>query len=281
MSTTFIPLLTVVILSTGLVCQDPDPGKGKAGGKAVQEATAKKEANTLETWDDKKAKAALDEFKNEYKSKATEKEKLDALDKLSSGKSSKLVKPLVNIVKTERKHDSCRIRAAELLGNQDNMRRHLLALITDAKIKRTPEVLAALISAYSKGSYDGKDWKDFKQLFEQYIIDRRYPNVQKAIVRMIGDNKELGGLDILVEHIEYPRPAWVDDPNNPPESYWEARYKNWEKWRDDVKESMFKITGERFTTIKQAKEWVSKNRKRLEQEQRKAEMEARKQKKKR
>lgn len=279
MSTTMFTPLLVVALCTGLACQDPEPGKGKASGKAAQEASSKKETNTLETWDDRQARAALDKFKKAYKARAPEKQKLDALKELRSGKSKKLVKPLVNVIKTERKHQSCRILAAELLGNQDNMRKRLLSLINDTKIKSNPDVLAALIRAYSKGSYDSRDWGDFKKLFYKDIDNPKYPQVQKAVVQMIGDNKELGGLDLLVEHMEGPEPVNVDDPSNPPAAYWERRWKNWEKWRQDAKNAMFKITGEHFTSRKEAKTWVSKNRRRLEQEKRKAEREARKQKK--
>ena len=150
----FTHLLTVAILSTGLICQDPEPekGKGGAGGKVVQEASSHKHSNTLQTWDDKQAKAALAEFKKEYKVKATLQQKLAALEKLRSGSSSMLIKPLARVVKTERKFESCRILAAELLGNQPKMRKRFLSLIDDAKIKRTPAVLAALIRAYSKGN---------------------------------------------------------------------------------------------------------------------------------
>ncbi len=280
----FTPLLPVVILSTGLLCQDPEPDKGKAGGGGVvQEASSKKNSETVQTWDDKQAKEAVAEFNKAYKSNAALEQKLAALDKLSSGRNSKLVRPLMKVVKTERKHESCRIRAAELLGNQESasVRKPLLSLIGDAKIKRTPPVLAALIKAHSKASYESKDWEDFKQLFFKDIDNRKFPQVQKAIVQMIGENKELQGLDLLAESMEGPQPAWVDDPNNPPASYWEARWKNWEVWRLDAKEAIFKITGERFATNKEAKAWVSKNRKRLEQEARKAERAARKQSKKR
>ena len=154
----FTPLLTVAILSTGLICQDPEAEKGKG----VQEAAANKD--TLQTWDDKQAKAALAEFKKEYKVKATLQQKLAALEKLRPGSSSMLIKPLVRVVKTERKHESCRILAAELLGNQPKgpVRKQILFLIDDSKIKRKPTVLAALIRAHSKASYESKDWKDFK-----------------------------------------------------------------------------------------------------------------------
>jgi hypothetical protein len=280
----FIPLLTVAILSPGLVCQDPGPekGKGKEAGKVVQDASSKKDSSTLKTWDDKEAKAALAVFNKEYKTKSLE-QKLAALEKLSGGQSSKLVRPLAKVVKTERKHESCRIRAAELLGNQDHdaVRKTLLSLIGDAKIKRTPSVLAALIRAHSKASYESKDWDDFKQLFSKDIDNRKFPKVQQAIVQMIGENKELQGLDLLAESMEGPQPDNVDDPNNPPASYWEARWKNWEVWRQDAKNALFKIAGEQFNTNKEAKAWVSKNRKRLELEQKKAEKEARQQGKKR
>ena len=276
----FTPLLTVAILSTGLICQDPEPekGKGKAGGKVVQGASSSKDSSTLQTWDDKQAKAAVAEFKKQYKAKASLKQKLAALEKLRPGKSSKLIKPLARVVKTERKHKGCRILAAELLGNQPKapVRKRLLSLIDDAKIKRVPSVLAALIHAHSKASYESKDWKDFKQLFFKDIADKRFPKVQKAIVQMVGEHKELGALDMLADSMEGPQPAWVDDPNNPPASYWEARWKNWEVWRLDAKEALFKITGQRFTTIKDAKAWVSKNRRRLERAAKKARKAARK-----
>ena len=271
----FTPLLTVAILSTGLICQDPEPKKGE-GGKVVQDAASNKDSSTLQTWDDKQAKAALEVFKKEYKVKASLQQKLAALEKLRPGKSSMLIKPLTKVVKTERKFDACRVLAAELLGNQPKMRKRLLFLMKDAKLKRTPVVLAALIRAYSKGSYDSKDWKDFKQLFYKDIDNRKYPKVQKAIVQMVGENKELGALDMLAESMEGPQPAWVDDPNNPPASYWEARWRNWEVWRLDAKESLFKITGQRFATIKAAKAWVSKNRKKLQQAARKAQKAAKK-----
>jgi len=260
------PLLAAAVLSTGFVFQDPDPGK--QGGKGVQDATSKKETSTLQTWDDKQAKAAIAEFKKNYKSKAL-KQKLAALEQLRPGRSPLLVKPLVRVVKTEKKHKSCRKLAAELLGNQAKskvLRRQLLKLIYDAKIKRKPTVLAALIGAHSKASYESKDWKDFKQLFYKDIADRRFPKVQKAIVQMVGENKELQALDMLAESMEGPQPVWVDDPNNPPASYWEARWKNWEVWRLDAKEALLKITGQRFATIKEAKAWVSKNRRKLQQE---------------
>ncbi len=272
------PFLTVVILSAGLLCQDPEPekGKGKAGGKVVQEASANKDSSTLQTWDDKQAKAAVAEFKKEYKVKASLQQKLAALEKLRPGSSSKLIKPLAKVVKTERKHKSCRILAAELLGNQPKIRKRLLSLIDDSKIKRTPAVLAALIRAYSKASYDSKDWKDFKQLFFKYIANKRFPKVQQAIVQMAGEHKELGALDMLADSMEGPQPAWVDDPNNPPASYWEARWKNWQVWEKDAKEALFKITGQRFTTIKDAKAWVSKNRRKLERDAKKARRAAKK-----
>lgn len=274
--------VTVAILSTalatGLVCQDPVPGKGKAGGKVAQEASSKKDSTTLQTWDDKKAREVVSEFNKEYKANAPLKQKLAALEKLRPGKNPKLVKPLMKVVQTERKHTECRVVAAELLGNQpkNSVRKRLLYLIDDSKIKRRPKVLAALIKAHSKASYESRDWKDFEQLFYKDIADPRFPKVQKAIVQMAGDNKELQALNLLADSMEGPQPVWVDDPNNPPASYWEARWKNWEKWEQDAKDAMLKITGQRFATIKEAKTWVAKNRKKLEQEAKKTERAAKK-----
>ncbi len=258
------PFLSLTILSTlsaGAVFQDPEKGEGRA----VQDASATKDSSQLTTWDDKQAKAAIAEFKKSYKNKAKLQVKLAALEKLRTGRSSMLVKPLVRVVRTEKKYKTCRNLAAELLGNQPkgSVRKQLLILIYDAKIKRKPAVVSALIRAHSKASYESRDWRDLERLFRKDLADRRYPQVQKAIMELVTQNKEYAAMKLLLESIDPPEPAWVDDPNNPPASYWEARWKNWEVWRADVKEALYQITEQRFGNAKEAKAWLSKNRKEL------------------
>jgi hypothetical protein len=73
------------------------------------------------------------------------------------------------------------------------------------------------------------------------------------------NHKELEALDLLLENLDEPAPANVDDPSNPPAEYWEMRWKAWRSWRDDVKEALFAITGQRFNTSAEAREWLDKN----------------------
>jgi hypothetical protein len=51
----------------------------------------------------------------------------------------------------------------------------------------------------------------------------------------------------------------VHDGDNPPQEYWEARWKAWAVWKGRVKEALFAITGQRFSTAAEARAWLKQN----------------------
>ena len=58
-------------------------------------------------------------------------------------------------------------------------------------------------------------------------------------------------------------PANVDSPTNPPASYGKARWHSWAAWKGKVKDALFAITGQRFSTGKEAKAWLKENARKL------------------
>ncbi len=64
---------------------------------------------------------------------------------------------------------------------------------------------------------------------------------------------------MLLNHIDEPAPVDVDAASNPPASYWEKRWKAWRLWRDDVKEALYALTGQRFSSGKEARTWIRVN----------------------
>ena len=76
---------------------------------------------------------------------------------------------------------------------------------------------------------------------------------------MLKANKEKQAWKLVVEHIDEPYPEEIDPLSNPPAEYWERRWKAWRIWRSDAKEALFAITGQRFSSKKEAKVWIRAN----------------------
>lgn len=59
--------------------------------------------------------------------------------------------------------------------------------------------------------------------------------------------------------LDEPRPANVNDGSNPPASYWEARWKLWNKTKPNAVSALKAITGQTFETTADARKWFKDN----------------------
>jgi hypothetical protein len=83
--------------------------------------------------------------------------------------------------------------------------------------------------------------------------------LQEAILGLAAQHKEKQSIELLLDNIDEPVPQNVDAANNPPASYWEARWKAWKAWREKVKDALFALTGQRFGSAAEARVWLAKN----------------------
>jgi hypothetical protein len=83
--------------------------------------------------------------------------------------------------------------------------------------------------------------------------------VQEAILELVIAHKETQALPMLLRNTDEPAPANVEAADNPPAEYWEARWKSWAVWKGKVKDALFELTGQRFTTAAEAQAWLKKN----------------------
>lgn len=268
-----VPLLTCLCL-----LQDPagrDPGAGgspapseersgeKAGEKSAEKsgaapadkAPAEKAASA---WDDKQAKAALAEWKKATTGSPSMAQKQKALEKLASGSHESLVAPLQKVIETD-KSLVLKKRAAEVLGNQPEASKAVVALLQKPKVQEAPTVCAELVRVLLRGGYDPKHWAVMEPLFEVDFAPERMP-LQEAMIEVAAAHKEANALPLLLRHLDEPTPANVDAADNPPKEYWEARWKSWSAWRAKVADAVFEITGQRFSSAKEAKAWLAKNK---------------------
>jgi len=217
-------------------------------------------AAAIAEWTDAEAKAALKAFDQAFKKgRASMRDKLAALEALGKGSHKRLVRPLTKVVIADPSLE-VRKQAAKVLGNQPprDASRASLALLDNPKVTAEPAVMAALVEALSGAGYDTRMWRHLDSLFERDYAIERVP-LQKALLGLIAEHKETGAWPLLLRNLDEPIPADPDSPTNPPASYWEARWKSWQIWRADVKAAMFAITGQRFSTAAEAKEWADKN----------------------
>lgn len=236
-----------------LPCQDPPP-------KPAQDTPIVEAPKVVVAWDDQRAKAAAKVLGKAFKKRsASMRDRNKALEEVATGSNKALVKPLALIVEKD-KSIVIRKRAAELLGNQPQKQanRTILKLLKNGRVSSQNNVMGQLVRSLSRCGYTSKQWKEIDNFFErEYNLDR--VPLQEAILVLIAEHKEKQAIKMLLRNIDPPAPANVDDPSNPPASYWEARWKSWQRWRVKVKEALFAITGQRFSTSAEARTWLKKN----------------------
>lgn len=252
-----IRAMLAALLTSLLLCQDPAPG-GQNQAPAVPVSAAPKAPEPVPAIDDRAAKAVLDEFTKVMKTATSMAERGRAVDALGKGANKQLVKPLAALVETE-KSVIVRKRAAELLGLQPaaDANPALRKLLKSPKVT-SPAVQQAIVKALMFCGYQSAQWADLADLFEKDYAAECVP-LQETLLHLIDLHKEKQAIPLLLRNLDEPAPTDVHAGNNPPAAYWEARWKAWKAWREQVKAVLFTLTGQRFSSAKEAKEWLDKN----------------------
>lgn len=245
-------LFTIVV-----TLQDPPP---QGGAPATPAAPVAAEPMPLAAVDDKAAKAAVDTFNKAAKGKRSMNERMKAVEELAQGANKAFVKPLVGVAENDESL-VVRKRAVVLLSLQPapEAPRALRALLKSKKVEAAPAVLAEVVSGIARSGYDTTMWPDIEPLFaSDYAAER--VGLQEAILALVTKHKEHKAAKLLLDNLDEPVPADEHDPSNPPAEYWKARWYAWKAWREKVKEALFALTGQRFSTAAEAKAWLDKNK---------------------
>jgi hypothetical protein len=255
-------MLAVALIGL-LLCQDPTPqsdtGQNKQS-KSSQTSSSKK----LETWPVKLARQKVKEFQKALKPKKVSMvERKRALDGLVGGISEQLIKPLQQFVEKD-SSVVLRKQAVEMLADQpkDRARTVILKLLKNARVTANPQVHAGLIRGLNKVGYSRKEYKVIAEVLESDYDTERVP-VHEAILDLVKDHAEQQAIPMLLRNIGEPNAADVNSAENPPAEYWKARWHSWSVWKGKVKDALFAITGQRFSTAKEAKSWLAKNKGKL------------------
>jgi hypothetical protein len=186
-------------------------------------------------------------------------ERSRALEKLAPGSHASLVALLSDVIEKDQSI-VLRKRAAQLLANQpaNAANAALRKLLKDQKVVSQPVVAAELVRALARCGYDSKQWSDVEKLFDQGYEAERVP-LHEAVLDLVVEHKEKKAVELLLRNLDEPGTDDVEHPDNPPAEYWEARWKAWAVWRGKVKDALFAITGQRFSTTAEARAWLKQN----------------------
>lgn len=242
--------MIATVLAVVLGCQEPEPTPTPP--KPAQ-------APAPRDLDDKEAKEVVKTWRQKTKGTPTLAQKLQALEELGTGRHAELVTVLAAVVQSE-KALSVRRRAAEMLSQQpaDAANGAIVKLLGTTGVSDVPAVQADLVRGLMRTGYQPKQWTDLDSLFDRDYSADRVP-LQEAILDLVIAKKEAQAIEVLLRNLDEPVPVNVDDAANPPAQYWEARYKAWRVWRTKLKDALFAVTGQRFTTAAEARAWLKKN----------------------
>jgi hypothetical protein len=202
--------------------------------------------------DDDTAKTAIKMFNEGTWSKKPLVDKMLAVEQLASGAHSLIARELNNVMKKER-DKIIKVVAARSLASQPerDAQRYLIAGLLDSRLIDDEDLCVELLNGLMQTGYRDRDVRMLESFFR-----KGSPRVTKVVAQFFGKHKERAVVKLLIEHLDEPAPANVDDPSNPPASYWEERWKAWKLWVEDVRLALREITGQTFENSKQAREWL-------------------------
>ena len=256
----------LAILLTGLLfCQDP--GQQQGSGQTKESSSSEKsttKTKELATWTDKLAREKVKAFAKALKPKKVSiAVRKRALDELVGGLNRQLIKPLQQFIEKDSSIVLKR-QAVEMLSEQpqDRARPAILKLLKNARVTGNPQVQAALIKGLSRAGYTSKDYKAIADVLEDDYDTERVP-AHEAVLDLVKEHAEKQAIPMLLRNIDEPMAKDVDAGDNPPAEYWKARWHSWAIWKGKVKEALFAITGQKFSTAKEARAWLRKNKGKL------------------
>jgi hypothetical protein len=243
--------LFLVVAAVLLLVGSPAHAYAQAGKDSKEDADPK----VVEA-DKEQAKLLLDRLEKAKKDKKNTNGIVKAIEPLVTRSNEKFVKPLDKLAK--HREVSVRVMAVRALGSQVPAKKVgpvLFGILQDRtkRNKKSPQVIAHAIASLRRLKFDKKPVADeITRQFRKVV----HTSIMKECVKYFGDLRKKDTVKMLVYWVEAPQPGMVDDPSNPPSSYWEKLWNVWDEIKDDVLDALRKITGQEFTKKSQWEKWV-------------------------
>jgi hypothetical protein len=128
-------------------------------------------------------------------------------------------------------------------------------------------VAAAAVDYLARLDFKGEEQRVFEDYLAPLYLDTGRMqsawarDTLRAACHYLGNGKYKKAVPFLVDQLPEPYPTNPSDPNNPPESYWKARWELWKAGEGWVRWALREITGEEFRTHREWTVWLDRNKK--------------------
>ncbi|MGQ0612446.1 MAG: HEAT repeat domain-containing protein [Planctomycetaceae bacterium] len=240
-------LWTLVLIVALSVADDepsppPEPKPRLAGEVEVGETGVKIEDPAV-------ARDKIARFQSAYKEADEDTAKAELVKKLGDWDHPEILKTLAKMIGDRNRFAA--IEAALGCARQSDPGKAGAALHRALLSEKRIDVACALLVALGRTGYV-KASKDAEKWFKKDSAEGR-----KAAARYFGGVKAKEAFRLLAEELDEPKPGRIDDPKNPPASWWKVRWEEWDSNLPYVKKALSEIVpGETFDTRKEAEEWA-------------------------
>jgi len=241
------------------LAEDPPPADPPATDEPGKETARRPRAGEVEPAepgtkieDPAVARDKAARFQDDLKSATSEAGAAEIAKKLGDWDHPEILKALARVLDDKNRYLA--IEAALACARQTDRERAGATLHRALRAEKRTDVVCALLVAMGKVKYD-KAVKDAEKWFRKDTTESH-----KAAVRYLGMIQSKESFRMLAEKLEEPKPARVDDPKNPPASWWKERWAEWSSNLPYVKKALASIVpGETFDTLQEAKDWAEKH----------------------
>ncbi|PIE22324.1 MAG: hypothetical protein CSA62_12990 [Planctomycetota bacterium] len=124
-------------------------------------------------------------------------------------------------------------------------------LLAKVELRKQGSVAAPLLKLLS---YYGAKQSFWNGIYDKFLDFSAVAQI--AICKSIGKRKDWNGLELLLEHLDAPKPIDKEHADNPPESYWKMRWEAWQAFKPELIKSLEILLGKKFTNRESAEAWI-------------------------
>ncbi len=238
-------LVLAIGFTTLLPGQDQKPAKNPSGW-------APKLWEQPEELEKDAARDAVKEFESAIKSKDAD-ERVEAVKALlAKGRHDSMVKPVGKLLKDrEVSVREAGARALGALGYPSALKPLLSSLRhpVNAEAPTLREEAAMSLGRVAERTLVPLIEKDFRS-GDQYT--------KRGLIAAFGLSRDYRAAPLLSDWIERPKPGNVNSDRNPPASYWQERFAEWQYVSPAVGWALFEISGETFKNAEEVDHWVKR-----------------------
>ena len=281
-----VPPQLLGLLGVLLLPMANPPAAQEEPAPAQEQKTAKPPPKFPPPATDREARNLRREFRMALRRGRRKPEKrLQAVEALLARSHEDFVKPLLKLAFKDQ-DPRVRYAALEALGRLDypESRKALLGILGGKEFRERHRMLLGALAGLERMGYRAAYFPHLKALFEQGLEKKDRVEVQRKILHLFWVARDSQAFPFQLSHLDPPAPENVDDPSNPPASYWKMRWEIWSEWKQEVRRALFSLTHQKYYDAASYRKWaeteegrkrlVETDRRRQEARERKAREEA-------